>query len=162
MAARLGFSTGKRKNRRQLVQERERGGFEESVVGPRTPSPVSEKNEREKKKGQGRVLETGSPSSFFLSFVLYWQKLRVCRSTVRFRTGGIIRSIMNESCHRRFVLLGWPRHPALQGMPRVSAPSLCFCVHASQSFESALQSWSCVEIGVITLQCLVRVLRHTL
>lgn len=52
------------------------------------------------------------------------------------RTGGIVRSIMNESCHRRYFRLAG-LVTLLPGNAQCT-PSLSFCLHASQSFESAL------------------------
>lgn len=149
MAARLGFSTGKGKIRRQRV----RNGTEALGVSraPRPPSPSSKKMQ-----GEGFGNRWAPPSR---RTVL--AEAAGCRRTVKFAPCGIIRSIMNESCHRRYFLLGWPLLTLLPGNAPCD-PSLSFLLACEPVVRVCIAVVVMCEVGVITLQCLGRVLRHTL
>ena len=129
---------------------------------PRTPSRPFKRDKKSPAglgEGGGGVLETRDP---FLSLRTVLTDAAECCSTVKIRTSGIIRSIVNESCHRRLFWLGRPRRPCLRG--NTQCPRPLSNLHASQSFESSLhcRHGHVLKFGVTTSPCLGRVLRHTL
>lgn len=82
----------KKKNRRQIVRNGGRDQF----------SRVLPQDAKRKKKLPGCVLETGVGVFLLLIlFVVTGRNCNGCMQQCEIRTGGIIRSIMNESCHRR-------------------------------------------------------------
>lgn len=125
MTARLGFSTGN--GERGVVKKKKtavessgtgEGGDQFSRVLPQDcQAPSEEKNL------PGCVLETGWSSS---SYCCTGRNCNGC-SSVKIRTGGIIRSIMNESCHRR--CFAWLASSARlsRGCPVFPALSLLAC-----------------------------------
>lgn len=143
MAARLGFSTGKGKKPPSTRSGTgDRGGGVSRA--PETPSePPSSQHQRKKCQGRGfwkRGVPSFLPPSFSSSYCT-GKKLQKCcvAAPVKFATGGIIRSIVNESCHRR--CFAWLALIALHSREcPVSSPQPLFFLPAceSQSSRSSL------------------------